>query len=262
MKISDQKYDLSAYKYNYLYKRYLQRSPMDILHMFDIYNLKDRVIWDLCCGANMRATKDFLIDGAKFVYSIDNYEFDRKLRVIENGTILAEKLFKGKFHLVYNDGISQFLEDFQHFRKRDAIVKPSLIFCQQGMSYIFNINLIKDLLQCLSCPTENKPYGPSNIIFNMPKYSQEKREEMERSSLTKVYEIDGERYIEVSWIRGSHFIDGKDVPILYHMQWCESLGSHNTAFFYFNHEDICESFDQNRIRFEMKEDENTVFFKI
>jgi hypothetical protein len=263
--IQNQNYNLTEDEYNHLYKKYVNhRSPSSMLSMNGVLDLDGKIIWDICCGANMRATKEFLSKGAKFVVSIDNYRFEPTLSNVEKMTELKSTFLNDNFHLVDFRGIDTFIKSFNSLLARNVkVVKPNLIFCQQGMSYIFSPTLILNLVECLECPTNNHPYGPSNIIFNIPKFSIDKMDQMRNGTLTKKYEIDGEQYLENNWIDGSVcFPDFGAVNILHHIQWCKSLGSHYTKFYYLNHHRIISFLKENKINHEVIEDENTIFFKI
>ena len=264
--VKNQNYNLSKDEYNHLYKKYIKhREPMAMLKEVGIASVKDKVIWDICCGANMRATKDFLLNGAKFVYSIDNYDFAPELEGLEKTTSLKDKFLNEKYHLLYQGGIENFVKNYFCLKEKDNnILQPDIIFCQQGMSYIFDASLILRLKNCLK-PPEHRSRGLccSSFVFNIPFYNSEKRQKMISSNLVKRYILDDEQYVENSWIDGEeNFFMIGNTDILHHIQWCKSLGSHYTKFYYLNHVAVTYFLKSYEYEFSIKTNNNTVFFRI
>jgi hypothetical protein len=207
--ISDQNYKLSAEQYDLLYKRFLKRQPIELLDCFNIDPYK-KCILDVCCGANMRATRQFIGCGALSVHAVDNYSFPIISPISDD---LADKEA-----FIYQNGIYKFCKTYRSLNRRFDI-----IFCQQGINYIFSKDLIENFAFLLS----KNGKIVFNTFVNKPK----------KEPTTKTYHIDGNFYVENYWL---------DEDIVHHIQFCSKVGSHYTKFRYVSHDEIinvCKELD-------------------
>lgn len=235
--ISNQKYNLSGESYNHLYKRFLKRSPMELLAIAE-EDVEGKNVLDICCGANMRASKEFLSNGAKHVVSVDNYKFDHSLSDV------PEKFLRPKFHQVFHNGVDHYLNKSIKNKKFD------IVFCQQGITYIYSIDLVKNIIESLS--------SDGVFIFNIFKYSGSQLNKMV-NKISDFYYIDGELYVESNW--AERIGDSTD-HIIHHIQFCESLGAHYTKFPYLCHSEIEDDLEKQNINYTVYEDGKTLIFKI
>lgn len=241
MNVDSQNYDLTSKEYNHLYCRFLRKTPQKLLDIFDI-KCDGKIIWDFCCGANMRASNHFLSSNAKECVSVDNYKFNYEAK--EN-------------QKVYQNGVNDFLFH-EYLEKKHS--SPDLIFCQQGISYIFNENLLYNISFNFLKDKD------SSFIFNLPKYSEELVGKMTHPNIhTKFYDINGEPYIENNWISdfenlGKNYFE--NVPVISHLQWCSSVGHHFTNFYYLDHNKICLHLREKAIMYHIKELGNSVYFQV
>ena len=186
-------YNMDGETYNLLYKRYLKRSPRELL---ELAGMKEGdVVWDLCAGSNGIVAEEALKMGAKKVIAIDaNTEV----------TCLRELSDKVKVACGYAES---FFASFLIQRSKLTEDVPNVVVCRQGTNYWFEKESIKNLASTM--------LPGSMFVFNTF------RQEPSPEPSFKKYEIDGRHYVEVWQLNDD---------IVHHVQIAEGLEPHSTSF--------------------------------
>ena len=174
--------------YRSLYQRFYEgRSTQDLLELG--YPVRDKVILDLCGGDGRLALKA-LQYGAKSIILVDQ-EKDMTEASDPNIKVIVSS-------------VEEFLRTWQ-FGDRDVYFDR--VFCQQAVNYWLDEDCTSIISKLL---TENGIFV-FNTFHNRPS----------EKPITKEYEINGLKFVEVSWLVGN---------IVHHVQIGEGMNSHTTKF--------------------------------
>jgi len=187
-------YTMDGDTYDMLYKRYLTRSPSELLELAGMKT--GDVVLDLCAGSNCIVTKEAFKKGAAKVISIDpNVPLRKYIKDLKYNTMFIPIQTSVEQFLYYYDW------DFQELQI------PDIVICRQGVNYWVNEDTIKRL-------SSNLVSG-SVFVFNTFSNKPSTKPSI------KQYEIDGRHYVEV-W----HLKD----DMVYHVQVVDGLEPHLTNF--------------------------------
>jgi len=185
-------YDITAAQYEILYKKYIMR-PVDHL-LLAKGSIKGKKIIDICAGT-MRLSARAIQLGCDQVWAIEPSEHMIPAKYKRHIGNCESKLFITKSNLDY----------IPYDVKYD--IKYDIAFCQQAINYWFKDKILKCISKVL------KPDG--KFIFDTFNTKPSAK------PTTKLYEIDGIKYREISQLYGS---------TLYHLQMCDKTAPHFTKF--------------------------------
>lgn len=219
-------YKMNEDYYNLLYKRYLRRSPKEMLRIADIK--PGNSVLDLCCGSNGRASKSALEMGASYVCAVDSNMNAYKLK---------------DFNIdVFCDDIESFflkikIQDFygkENSKSNHPDVLFDIVVCQQGVNYWINKNgIIKDIHSVMN-------YGGKFVFNTFNKCPS-------HNVSVKEYIIDGLRYVEVF----NSFFGSCGKKIISHLQCCDGYQPHYTEFYWISPEEyidiLSDAFDDIKV---------------
>ena len=205
-------YNMTGEEYELLYKRYLTRSPKEMLEMAGMK--QGMAVLDLCCGSNGRASKAALEMGASYVCAVDENPMAVKLRTqdidVFSGTIddFFNQLNVGKAYMKCMSSES----------KVYPCIKFDLVICQQAINYWIkddsNIHYIKEIMNV----------GAKFVFNTFNKCPSEK-------VTVKQYDIDGRSYVEmVNYYKNAQNISEDYTGVIYHTQAVNGLPPHHTEF--------------------------------
>jgi len=226
-------YNMTGEEYELLYKRYLTRSPKELL---EIAGMKQGMsVLDLCCGSNGRASKAALEMGASYVCAVDSNLFTRDLITDKSDKL---DVFIGTVYCLLNriDDIDE-LKWLHGISDKFYGVQFDVVICQQAINYWLGRDNSCELRQL----KKNMKTG-AKFVFNT--FNNCPSEEVN----IKEYEIDGLKYVEV-------FNYYKEKSLICHLQSADGLRPHYTEFSWIPPELFREKL--NMFDIEVKTDGNT-----
>ena len=183
-----------AETYRDLYKRFYEgRSTQDLLEL--AYPVRDMAVLDLCGGDGRLALKA-LQYGARSAVLVDEE------KAMTEGSNPSIK--------VITSSVEEFLRTWQ-FGDRDVYFDR--VFCQQAVNYWLD----EDYASIISKLLTRDGIFVFNTFHNKPS----------EKPITKEYEIDGLKFMEVSWLVGN---------VVRHVQIGEGMNSHTTKFMWLSPE--------------------------
>jgi hypothetical protein len=204
--------------YRNLYKRFYNgRSTQDLLEL--AYPVRDAAVLDLCGGDGRIALKA-LQYGAKSAVLVDE---ERDMTEGSNPNIK-----------VINSSVEDFLGIWQW---GDRDIYFDRVFCQQAVNYWLDAGCASIISKLLT----REGIFVFNTFHNKPS----------EKPTTKEYEIDGKKFVEVSWLVGD---------IVHHVQIAEGIGSHTTEFMWLSPEYLMDMLSQY-FDVEVKKDGNSSLYR-
>jgi len=192
--------------YERLYRRYLQRDPLELFQELPIYGKR---VLDLCCGGGRLA---FAADkeGAN-VWAVDEeYDMIPNQHDIDYVYDQTGHIPDVRFEC---DTIKNFLAKNSLIEDED---KFDIVCCQQGINYWFNETVsIMDFDITMSALVSRVIKDGGAFVFNT--FNQRPSD----IPTTKIYNFDGVEYVEISYC-----ING----VVHHVQTAKNIPPHVTKF--------------------------------
>lgn len=209
-------------QYDILYKRYLKRSPKEMLELAGMK--KGYSVLDLCCGSNGRASKMAMEMGASYVCGVDMNPWSQKLR-LEGIDI---------FYGTINDFFGRLNIDRSYGRNKPSNLFPDMKFdiviCQQAINYWLKADGTMNYLNSIM-------KNGAKFVFNT--FNKKPSDKI----TVKEYEIDSLRYVEVF---NCYTIPCGIQSRISHLQAVDGLPPHYSEFDWISPEqfrDILQIFD-------------------
>jgi len=196
--------------YDKLYASYIDgRQPAELIELAG--DVKDKVVWDLCCGAG-RLAKECVQRGAKRVFAVDVSS-----EMVKDMVLAGALEKKGVLRLSIEDvqrwlgdtWAASVLPDFDVLVGGPPWQTPDYVFCRQAVNYWLNEESARSLAE------EMKP--DSVFVFNTF------HSKPMRKPKTKEYVYDDRWFVEVSWLVGE---------TVHHIQVRDGMEAHHTSFRY------------------------------
>jgi len=175
--------------YKKLYQRFYDgRSSGKLIEFAG--SITEKTVLDLC-GGDGRLSLEAVKRGAKSVWLVDQE------RVMVSNEVFSDPRIKVFIDTV-ESRLKQFIEDNEYF---------DYVFCQQAVNYWLNRETAESVAKVLR----------KDGVFVFNTFSNKPSE----TPMIKKYEIDGRKFLEVSWLVGD---------LVHHVQKREGLPCHITSF--------------------------------
>jgi SAM-dependent methyltransferase len=180
--------------YEVLYARYREHPVSDLIDLAG--DVKDKVVWDLCCGGGA-LSGECIRRGAAKVIAVDKCgDMTSRLKYAAQNT----GCWDGRFRLE--------IAEVQNYIPVSIAPTPDFVFCRQAVNYWLNDRAARDLASQMG--------KGSVFVFNT--FNRKPPEK----PIAKEYEYEGHNFVEVSWLA---------LPdVVHHVQIRQDMPPHITAF--------------------------------